>query len=102
MSKLTVTLYGREYVVNCDPGQEQRLKDVILFVEERMKEVEGNVGNTTEARLLMLTCLHMADEMIDLKNKIRETKNEEEEILVAAVDHLTQHVTHIASRMGRV
>ncbi|MER2520778.1 MAG: cell division protein ZapA [Bdellovibrionales bacterium] len=102
MAKLTVTLYGREYSVNCDPGQEQRLQEVIRFVEERMKEVEGNVGNTTEARLLMLTCLHMADEMIDLKNKIKETKQEEEEILIAAVDHLTQHVTHIASRIGRV
>ncbi len=102
MSKLTVNLYGRDYVVNCDPGQEQRLQDVIRFVEARMKEVEGSVGNTTEARLLMLTCLHMADEMIDLKGKIKDSRNEEEEVLIAAVDHLTQHVTHIASRIGRV
>lgn len=101
MSKLTINLYGKDYVVNCDPGQEQRLQEVVKFVEERMKEVEGKVGNTTEARLLMLTCLHMADEMIDLESKITEVKNEEEDILVAAVDHLTQHVTHIASRIGR-
>ncbi|MGJ8501047.1 cell division protein ZapA, partial [Glaesserella parasuis] len=55
MSKRLVTLYGKEYNVNCDPGQEDRLAEIVRFVEDQMGKVAGGVGNTTESRLLMLT-----------------------------------------------
>jgi cell division protein ZapA len=101
MSKRVVTLYGKEYNVNCDPGQEQRLADIVRLVEDRMNKVAGRVGNTTESRLLMLTCLHFADELFDLRRKSEEASSEHEDLFVAAVEHLRQRVAHIASQVGR-
>jgi cell division protein ZapA len=118
MSKRVVTLYGKEYNVNCDAGQEDRLAEIVRFVEERMEKVAGGVGNTTEARLLMLTCLHLADELLDGRRKseeaLQETQQkmeealrqvndaalENEELFVAAVEHLQGRVAHIASQVG--
>ena len=100
MSKRVVTLYGKEYNVNCDPGQEDRLAEIVRYVEDRMEKVAGGVGNTTEARLLMLTCMHIADELLDLKRKTRQVALENEDLFVAAVEHLQTRVTHIASQVG--
>ncbi|MDP9127336.1 MAG: cell division protein ZapA [Pseudomonadota bacterium] len=101
MSKLSITLYGREYFVNCDPGEEGQLKDIVRFVESRMQQVAGRTGNTTELRLLMLTCLHLADELLETRRKALEKPVQEEDLLIAAVDHLRQRVVHIASQVGR-
>jgi cell division protein ZapA len=101
MSKVTVKLYGKDYSVNCDPGQEERLKEIVRFVESRMRDVADRVGNTTEPRLLMLTCLHIADELFDARRKAEEAGLQNEDLLVAAVEHLSQRVSHIATQVGR-
>jgi len=100
MSKIAVKLYGREYQVNCDPGDEDRLKDVVQFVEGKMSAIADRVGNTTEPRLLMLTCLLLADELLDLKRKAEQGAAEDEDILVAAVAHLQERVAQIAQQVG--
>ncbi len=100
MSKLAIKLYGRDYIVNCNIGEEERLKQLVDFVESRMKEVADKVGNTTEPRLLMLTCLNLADQLFDLHQNTRKQLTEDEDLLVAAVEHLRQRVADIASQVG--
>jgi cell division protein ZapA len=100
MSKLAIKLYGKDYTINCDVGEEERLKQLVEFVENRMREVAGRVGNTTEPRLLMLTCLHLADQLFDIHQTTRNTLTQDEDLMVAAVEHLRQRVTEIASKVG--
>jgi cell division protein ZapA len=101
MSKVAIKLYGKDYTVNCDPGQEDRLQEIVQYVEELMGDVAGKVGNTTETRLLMLTCLRLADQLFDARTKADQFTVENEELLVAAVEHLNQRVAHVASMVGR-
>jgi cell division protein ZapA len=101
MAKITVKLYGREYQVNCGPGEEDRLQELVGFVEGKMQEVAGRAGSTTESRLLMLTCLLLADELLEARRQIGEKALADEGLLIAAVEHLKQRVTHIASQVGR-
>lgn len=101
MTKIAISLYDREYFVNCDPGEESQLKDIVRFVEGRMQQVAGRSGSTTELRLLMLTCLHLADELLELRRVSAQKASKDEDLLVAAVDHLRQRVVHIASQVGR-
>ena len=101
MSKLAITLYGREYTINCGPGQEDRLNQLVKFVEGKMSDVAGQVGNTTEPKLLMLTCLHLADLLFDTQQNAHKSLIEDEDLMVAAVEHLRQRVAHIASQIGR-
>ena len=101
MQKLIVTLYGKEYTVNCGEGEEGRLRELVSLVENRMRQVSDRAGNTTESRLLMLTCLFLADELIEARKKAGDGFAEEEELFVAAIDHLKNRVAHIASQMGQ-
>jgi len=103
MSKVAITLYGREHFVNCDPGEEDRLREVVKLVEARMKKVAERAGTTTvtDTRLYVLTCLSFADELYELRNNVEKNGRMEEDIMVAAVDHLRQRVAHIASQVGR-
>jgi cell division protein ZapA len=101
MAKLNIKLFGRDYSVNCDPGQEERLHQIVQFVEGKMQEVATKVGNTTEPRLLMLTCLSLADQLFDVHQEAHNRLTKDEDLLVAAVEHLRDRVANIASQVGR-
>jgi len=100
MSKIAIKLYNREYIVNCGVGEEDRLKEIVQFIETKMTSVADRVGNTTEPRLLMLTCLSLADELLETRRRVSETTAEDEELLIAAVQHLKDRVTQITAQIG--
>lgn len=99
--KLAINLYNREYVVNCGPGEEARLRQVADLVQREMKHVADNVGNSTEPRHLMLTCLSLADKLLEARAEAGNELNKQEDLFVAAVEHLKQRVTQLASASGR-
>jgi len=99
--KLGITLYKREYVINCGPGEEARLQQVADLVQREMEAVAGRVGNPTEPRHLMLTCLSLADKLLEARNRTANEFNKDEDLFIAAVAHLKQRVTELASQVGR-
>lgn len=101
MSKITINLRDRDYAVSCDPGEENRLMEVVNFVDKKMKDISARSSNVGEMRLLVLTCLTLADELFEAKKTSRIKRVAEEELMVAAVDHLKQRIAHIANQVGR-
>ena len=65
MPELTVAINGREYQVACDEGQEEHLSKLARYVDTKMGELVGAVGQIGDARLLVMTSLLIADEMSD-------------------------------------
>ena len=61
MPELTVEINGREYQVACDDGQEEHLTKLARFVDKKMGELVGAVGQIGDARLLVMTGLLIAD-----------------------------------------
>ena len=98
MKRHAFTLSGREYAVSCEPSEEARLADIVAQVEDSMKKVMGRAGNTGELRLMLLTCLQLADDLLDAKQNIEKQALEKEEILVNAVEHLKKRVADLALR----
>ncbi|MDD3371095.1 MAG: cell division protein ZapA [Alphaproteobacteria bacterium] len=99
--KMDITLYNREYVINCGSGEEARLEKVVEMVQKEMESVAGNVGNQTEPRHLMLTCLSLADKLLEARNRASVELTKQEDLFVAAVDHLKERVSDLASQIGR-
>lgn len=102
-SKVTITLRGLEYVVACDAGEEKKLNELVAFVNERLDEIAGHAAgtNATEMRLFMLTCLTLADELIETRKQLKEGRKADEDLMVAAVEHLTDRVKNISQHVGR-
>ena len=100
-TKVAITLLGREYFVACAPGEEEPLRDIVKLVDAKLKDVAGRSGNATESRLFMLTCLVLADELIETRRTLAAKTQADEDLMVAAVNHLRDRVTAIAERVGK-
>ena len=64
MSQISLTVHGRSYQVTCDDGQESHLLKLAEHIDGKMRELEGSVGQLGEQRLLFMTCLLIADELL--------------------------------------
>lgn len=69
-ASVAVTIVGRTYELNCDPGQEDYLRSLAEDVDRRATELLKLVGQVGDARLLVMVALSMADEMVDLKRTV--------------------------------
>ncbi len=63
MAQLDVNINGRSYRVACDDGQEDHLRQLAEYVDRQVMELVGSVGQVGEARLLVMACLLIADDL---------------------------------------
>lgn len=98
--KVGIKLLGRDYFIACAKGEEKRLNEIVRLVESKLEEVAKNGGNASESRLFLLTSLLLADELIEAKNGSARLTLADEELIIAAVDHLTQRVASLAQEVG--
>jgi cell division protein ZapA len=64
MGQVTLLINGYSYMVGCEDGQEQHLEAMGRQVQKRIDGIRA-LGQTGEARLLVLVSLLMADELHD-------------------------------------
>jgi len=100
-TKVAINLRGRDYFVTCGVGEERRLQEIVKLVENTLSETAEKNPNTSENRLFMLACLLLADELIEVRHNATRKMRAEEDVMVAAVEHLRQRVASIAQQVGR-
>lgn len=100
MAKVDITLHNMSYTVTCGPGEEARLREIVKIVDQKMNDIAKRVTSATESRLLMLTCLTLADELSEAKRLVETTASAEEDLMVKAVEHLQGRVAAISARVG--
>ncbi len=78
MSQKTViaNVYGKEYTLACDAGQEQHLSNLIQDVNNRIRQLEKAVGKLPEPLMLLYSTLMVADELHDARRDLARTKDE--------------------------
>ncbi|MFA6279592.1 MAG: cell division protein ZapA [Bdellovibrionales bacterium] len=101
LAKVSVTLHGLEYIVACDAGEERKLAELVKLVDSKINEVAGKGTNASETRLFMLTCLLLADELIETRKLATTGRKSDEDLMVAAVNHLQGRVASIAALVGK-
>jgi cell division protein ZapA len=69
MSDVRLSIAGREYIVTCKDGEEQRLIDLGNLVDAKAKEAGGAAGGLNESRLLLFASLLLADQIYDSEVK---------------------------------
>ena len=65
MAQVTVKINGYAHTVGCEDGQEGHLQAMAAQVDDRISSIKA-LGQSGEARLLVLAALLMADELHDL------------------------------------
>jgi cell division protein ZapA len=64
VAQVSLRINGYSYLVGCEDGQERHLKEMGDAVQTRIDSIK-TLGQTGEARLLMLAALLLADELHD-------------------------------------
>ena len=70
MAQISLSVHGRSYEVTCDDGQESHLLKLAKHIDRKMADLEGNVGQLSEQRLLFMACLLIADELFDAQRQV--------------------------------
>ncbi len=73
MGKVTATINGRSYRLNCADGQEERLANVAEYLRQKVDELIEEFGQVGDDRLLAMAALMIADELFDAREAAKET-----------------------------
>ena len=104
MGQVNLTINSRPFAVTCDDGQEARIRRLGQYVDAKVAEFVGNIGQVGEARLLLLAALVIADELADANEALRLERSGKREANGAAaaassINGIAQRVEAIAARL---
>ena len=76
MANVNIKFNGKDYLLSCDDGQEENLKELAGHLSKKFDELKSNLGNIGENKLLLILSIKVIDEYYDLVKKIELKKKE--------------------------
>ena len=76
MANVNIKFNAKDYLLSCDDGQEENLKELASHLNKKFDELKSNLGNLGENKLLLITSIKVIDEYYDLVKKIESKKKE--------------------------
>ena len=76
MANVNIKFNGKDYLLSCDDGQEENLKELAGHLNKKFDELKLNLGNIGENKLLLISSIKIIDEYYDLVKKIESKKKE--------------------------
>lgn len=76
MKTVQARVYGKEYTLACDPGQENHLAQLTKQINARADRLEKAVGKGSDALMLLYTALMVADELHDATREVSRLERE--------------------------
>ena len=80
MANVNIKFNNKVYLLSCDEGQEENLKDLASYLDEKYNKLKKDLGNLGENKLLHVTAIQMVDEYFDLFKKVKNKKNDFEKL----------------------
>lgn len=110
MPMVEIVINGRRHSVQCDDGQETRVKRLGAYIDRRVGELAQGQGQIGDTRLLMLTCLLIADELSDIYDEVKRlrqaggdsaaTSAAGDAATAQAIEQVARRIEAIAERLG--
>ena len=59
MANVNIKFNNKDYLLSCDDGQEENLKELAMHLDSKYSELKKNLGNIGESKLLLLSLIHI-------------------------------------------
>ena len=82
MANVNIKFNNKDYLLSCDDGQEENLKELASHLDSKYNELKKNLGNIGENKLLLITAIQMVDDYFDLFKKVQNTKKDFEKLSI--------------------
>jgi cell division protein ZapA len=104
MPQVTVTVNGHPYAVQCDPGEEHRIRELARLLDSKIAPFAQQPARPGEPRLLVLAGLVLADELGEANDQVRRLTarsgaSTDDPALAEAIDRLARRIEEVASRL---
>jgi len=70
MAEVMVRINGRDYRVGCAEGEEARIGRLADYIDMKVQELVGQVGQVGDTQLVVMASLMVADELNDAYDKL--------------------------------
>ena len=80
MANVSIKFNNKDYLLSCDDGQEESLKNLTKFLDKKYSELKEKLGNIGENKLLLITTIQLIDDYFDLKQKVTNQKRKLDDI----------------------
>ena len=82
MANVNIKFNNKDYLLSCDDGQEDNLKELAGHLDSKYNELKKNLGNIGESKLLLNTAIQKVDDYFDLNKKIDSKKKDFEKLSI--------------------
>ena len=96
MGQVSIKINGRDYDIACADGEEDHVNELASEVSARVDYLASSVGQLGEARMLLMACLVLADE---LKEKNDEIDSAADTQAGSLLDSVSERIERIAARL---
>ena len=80
MANVDIKFNNKDYLLSCDDGQEENLKELANHLDSKYSELKKSLGNIGENKLLLITAIQMVDDYFNIFQKVKNTKNDFEKL----------------------
>jgi cell division protein ZapA len=90
MAQISVTINGRQFRMACENGEEARLTRLAEELDGRIRQLRASFGEIGDTRLTVMAALALADELSEVKERLRRLEPELatlQEASVVSADH---------------
>ncbi len=99
MAQVTITVNSRHYTIGCADGEEPRLRELAADLDRRMGDLVSDVGQIGDARLLVMLCLLLLDEMEGFGSEALAPQPGSEDAAAALVEGLAERIERLAEQL---
>ena len=82
MANVNIKFNNKDYLLSCDDGQEENLKELANHLDSKYNALKKNLGNIGENKLLLITAIKMVDDYFDLFKKVKNNKADFEKLSI--------------------
>tara|TARA_B110000438_G_scaffold241001_1_gene239941 strand:- start:50 stop:502 length:453 start_codon:yes stop_codon:yes gene_type:complete len=82
MANVNIKFNNKDYLLSCDDGQEENLKQLAGHLDIKYTNLKKNLGNIGENKLLIITAIQMVDDYFALMQKVKNTKDDFEKLSI--------------------
>jgi cell division protein ZapA len=100
---VSISIVGRPYDIACDEGQEETIRTLAAEVDRRALELLRSVGPVSDARLLVMVALLLADELGE-QRRVQQPSGVDDAadgVLAEGIAALAKRIEVIAQRLER-
>tara|TARA_B100001939_G_C16727116_1_gene523787 strand:+ start:137 stop:583 length:447 start_codon:yes stop_codon:yes gene_type:complete len=76
MANVKIKFNSKEFLLSCDDGQEEHLKELLIHINQKFNDLKNNLGNLGENKLLLITAVKVLDEYHETRKKVEIQKDE--------------------------